>query len=34
MDWCLLSPFGLSQILPVGGSLSIPHLLPGPPVVR
>ena len=34
MDWCLLSPFGLSQILPVGGSLLIPCSLPAPPVVR
>ena len=34
MDWCLLSPFDLSWILPVGGSLLVPRCLPGPPVVR
>ena len=34
MDWRLLSPFDLSQILPVGGSLLIPRSLPGAPVVR
>ena len=34
MDWFLLSPFDLSQILLVGGSLLVPHSLPGPPVVR
>ena len=33
MDWCLLSPFDLSRILPVGGSLLVPCSLPGPPVV-
>ena len=32
MDWRLLSAFALSQILPVGGSLLVPHSLPGPPV--
>ena len=30
VDWRLLSPFDLSRILPVSGSL----LVPGPPVVR
>ena len=34
MDWSLLSPFDLSRILPVGGSLLVPSSLPGPPVVR
>ena len=34
MDWLLLSPFHLSQILPVGGSLLVLSSLPGPPVVR
>ena len=34
MDWRLLSPFDLSRILPVGGSLLVPHSLPGPPVVK
>ena len=34
VDWCLLSPFDLSGILPVGGSLLVPRSLPGPPVVR
>ena len=34
MDWRLLSPFELSRILPVGGSLLVPHSLPGPPVAR
>ena len=33
-DWRLLSPFDLARILPVGGSLLVPHSLPGPPVVR
>ena len=33
MDWCLLSPFDLSLILLVGGSLLVPHSLPGPPIV-
>ena len=32
MDWHLLSPFDLSRILLVGGSLLVPHSLPGPPV--
>ena len=32
MDWRLLSAFALSQILPVDGSLLVPHSLPGPPV--
>ena len=30
----LVSPFDLSQILPVGGGLLVPCSLPGPPVVR
>ena len=30
----LLSPFELSQILPVGGSLLVLPSLPGPPVVK
>ena len=34
MDWSLLSPFDLSWILPVGGSLLVPHSLLGLPVVR
>ena len=34
MDWHLLSPFDLCRILVVGGSLLVPHSLPGPPVVR
>ena len=34
MGWCVLLPFGPSQILPAGGSLSVPCSLPGPPVVR
>ena len=33
-DWCLLSPFDLSWILLVGGSLLVLRSLPGPPVVR
>ena len=33
-DWHLLSPFDLSQILPAGGGLLVPHSLPGPPVAR
>ena len=32
MDYRRLSPFGLFWILPVGGSLFIPHSLPGLPV--
>ena len=34
MEWHLLSPFDLSWILVVGGSLLVPRSLPGPPVVR
>ena len=34
MDGRLLSPFDLSQILPVGGGLLVPCSLPGPPVVK
>ena len=30
----MVSPFDLSQALPVGGGLSIPCSLPGPPVVK
>ena len=33
MDWHLLSSFDLPQILPVGGSLLVPHSLLGPPVI-
>ena len=33
MDWRLLSPFDLSRILRLGGSLLVPCFLPGPPVV-
>ena len=34
MDWCLMSPFDLSQILLVGGGLLVPCSLPGPPLVK
>ena len=34
MGWHLLSPFDLSLILRVGGSLFVLHSLPGPPVVK
>lgn len=34
MGWRLLSPFDLSRIFSVGGSLSVPHSLLGPPVVK
>ena len=34
MDWCLLSPFDLSRILLVRGSLLIFYSLPGLPVVK
>ena len=34
MDWRLLPPFDLSRILLIGGSLSVPCSLPGPPAVR
>ena len=30
MDLSLLSPFGFSQTVPVGGSLLVLHSLPGP----
>ena len=30
----VVSPFGLSQTLPVGGGLSVPCSLPRPPVVK
>ena len=30
----VVSPFDLSQILPVGGGLLVPCSLPGPPVVK
>ena len=33
-DWCLLSLFDLSCVLPVGGSFLGPCSLPGPPVVK
>ena len=33
MDWHLLFPFNLSQILSVGGSLLVPRPWPGPPVL-
>ena len=34
MDWSFLSPFDLSRILPVDGSLLVLCFLPGPPVVK
>ena len=34
MDWCLLSPFDFSQILPGGGDLLVPLSLPRPPLTR
>ena len=34
MDWYLLSPFDLYQILLVGGSLLVLHSSPGALVVR
>ena len=30
----VVSPFDLSQILPVGGGLLVPCFLPGPPVIK
>ena len=30
----VVSPFDLSQTLPVGGGLLVPRSLPGPPVVK
>ena len=30
----MVSPLGLSQTLPVGGSLLVPCSLPGPPVIK
>ena len=33
-DWNILSPFDLSRILPVAGSLVVLSSLPGLPVVR
>ena len=30
----MVSPFDLSQTLPVGGGLLVPCSLPGPPVVK
>ena len=29
MGWCFFSPFDLSPVLPGGGSLLVPHSLPG-----
>ena len=34
MDWLLLSPFDLPQILPVGGGLLVMCSLPGSPGVK
>ena len=34
VDWCLLSPFDLSQILLVGGGLLVPCSLPESPVIK
>ena len=34
VGWSLLSRFDLSRILPVGGSLLVPHSLPRSPAVR
>ena len=34
MDWLLLSPFDLSQILLVGGGLLILCFLPGSPALK
>ena len=31
---CVVSPFDLSQTLPVGGGLLVPCSLPGPPVLK
>ena len=30
----VVSPFDLSQILPVGGGLLVPHSLAGPPAIK
>ena len=30
----MVSPFDISQTLPVGGGLLVPFSLPGPPVVK
>ena len=34
VDGHAVSPFDLSQTLPVGGSLLVPYSLPGPPVIK
>ena len=34
LDWCLLSPFDLSEILLVGSILFVPQALPDPPAIR
>ena len=34
LGWCLLAPFDLAQILPDGGSLLLPHYLPGSPIIK
>ena len=34
MDLCFLSPFNISWIIPVGGSVLVPRSFPGPPVVK
>ena len=34
MDGYVVSPFDLSQTLPVGGSLLLPYSLPGSPVIE
>ena len=34
MDGHVVSPFDVSQTLPVGGGLSVPYSLPGSPVIE
>lgn len=34
VDWHFLSAFDLSQVLPVGGRLSVLCSLPGPPIIK
>ena len=34
MDGHAVSPFDLSQTLPVGGGLLVPYSLPGSPVIK
>ena len=31
VPWCLIPPFALSRVLPVGGGLLVPRSFPGPP---